>query len=235
VPSQLAHVAWPLLPAMVRRRLRPLALSLSGAGRTGSWIRPEFAARISLADRLSAQPSARARGGHAADEIARQLQAPLHGFVLEGGSRVYDEHGLQPADPFLDRRVVEFGLGLPPQQRTRDGLSKYVLRRAASGWLPEAVAARRTKADFGHVCVSALEALGGERFFGSLSLAARGWVDGPTTIARYGSLRQLYAAGDPSYGDMIHSLWNTAAVELAVRAAEPGGPHEERERTASAV
>lgn len=50
--------------------------------------------------------------------------------------------------PFLDYRVVEFGLQLPIEYLFRDGWTKYVLRQAMAPYLPEAIAWRRQKMGF---------------------------------------------------------------------------------------
>ena len=44
--------------------------------------------------------------------------------------------------PFLDRRLVEFGLGLPPDLTTRPHAGKWVLRQAMCGIVPEVVRTR---------------------------------------------------------------------------------------------
>jgi asparagine synthase (glutamine-hydrolysing) len=50
--------------------------------------------------------------------------------------------------PFLDYRVVEFLLSLPVNQKIRHGLSKWVLRNAAKGLIPEEVRQRKDKIGF---------------------------------------------------------------------------------------
>jgi asparagine synthase (glutamine-hydrolysing) len=50
--------------------------------------------------------------------------------------------------PFLDRRVAEFALSLPPSFLYRDGTTKRVLRDAVAGIVPVAVIAKREKVRF---------------------------------------------------------------------------------------
>ncbi|MGD2071782.1 MAG: asparagine synthase-related protein, partial [Gemmatimonadota bacterium] len=50
--------------------------------------------------------------------------------------------------PFLDHRVIELGLTMPPRHLFRDGWTKYVLRRAMEGLLPPEVLWRREKMGF---------------------------------------------------------------------------------------
>jgi asparagine synthase (glutamine-hydrolysing) len=57
-------------------------------------------------------------------------------------------HSVEARLPFLDHRVVEFTLGLRDQHKIIGGDTKRVLRRAMSGYLPEAVRRRRDKIGF---------------------------------------------------------------------------------------
>jgi asparagine synthase (glutamine-hydrolysing) len=50
--------------------------------------------------------------------------------------------------PLLDHRVVELGLSLPDHLKVHDGWSKYAVRRAMAGLLPERVRLRTTKLGF---------------------------------------------------------------------------------------
>ena len=51
-------------------------------------------------------------------------------------------------NPFLDYRLARFGVSLPMALKMRDGWTKYVLRRAMSGRLPESIVWRRDKRGF---------------------------------------------------------------------------------------
>jgi asparagine synthase (glutamine-hydrolysing) len=50
--------------------------------------------------------------------------------------------------PFLDYRIVEFGLKLPPSYLFRNGWSKYILRKAMEPYLPAKIVWRRKKMGF---------------------------------------------------------------------------------------
>jgi asparagine synthase (glutamine-hydrolysing) len=47
--------------------------------------------------------------------------------------------------PFLDHRIVEFAFSLPAEQKIRDGWTKYVLRKAVKGLIPETIRSNRAK------------------------------------------------------------------------------------------
>lgn len=55
---------------------------------------------------------------------------------------------IEPRLPFLDFRVVEFLLSLPPEYLIHCGWAKYILRKAVEPFLPAEVVWRRTKMGF---------------------------------------------------------------------------------------
>jgi asparagine synthase (glutamine-hydrolysing) len=57
-------------------------------------------------------------------------------------------HSIETRLPFLDYRLVELSISLPVQYKIHDGWTKYVLRRAMDGTLPESIAWRRDKMGF---------------------------------------------------------------------------------------
>lgn len=54
-------------------------------------------------------------------------------------------YGLECRCPYLDRRVIEFGVGVPPTQHRYGGVNRRLLRRVAVRHLPSEIAQRRDK------------------------------------------------------------------------------------------
>ena len=48
----------------------------------------------------------------------------------------------------MDKRLIEFCLALPPEQKYSQGITRRILRQAMAGILPEKVRCRTTKTDF---------------------------------------------------------------------------------------
>lgn len=57
-------------------------------------------------------------------------------------------HSIESRLPFLDYRLVEFSLRCAPQLKLRDGWSKWLLRNALVGTLPDKIRLRTTKLGF---------------------------------------------------------------------------------------
>jgi asparagine synthase (glutamine-hydrolysing) len=206
----------PLLSPGVRRLLRPIA----GTRLVFPWIRPEFAARVNLLERLRQRPPP-CQG----TSVQRAMHMLLNSLSLTYGYEVEERAaaaaGLDQRCPFNDRRIVEFGVALPEAQRWAGDETKVVMRRALASVLPALVRARRDKAEFTPTLVQTIEALGGAEFFQRLRVQEAGWVDGAALRRAYPEMLALYRRGDEAYIPLADALWSVAAVELwFTRAAE---------------
>jgi asparagine synthase (glutamine-hydrolysing) len=66
----------------------------------------------------------------------------LEGDILFGISRSTRSCGLRLLLPYADRRLFELSVRIPAALKWKDGVGKYILRRAAEGQLPHEVAFR---------------------------------------------------------------------------------------------
>ena len=65
---------------------------------------------------------------------------PIH---LRVGDRVSSAFSIECRYPYLDHRIIEFAFSLPETQKIRNGWTKYILRSAMKGFIPEAVRRRK--------------------------------------------------------------------------------------------
>jgi len=200
----------PVLPRAARAVLRPVA----GSRRPSyDWIRPEFAARVGLTDRLR-RPAARAWRTLVQGEIHKVANSPQQLVGDEREDRAAAAAGIDQRHPFNDRRLAEFGFALPESQRWAGGQTKVVMRRALKTVLPASVLARNDKAEFSSTLVDTIEGLGGRAFFSRLRVAETGWVDDRVIQRIYDEMAGLYRRGDESYIPLADAVWSVAAVEL---------------------
>jgi len=110
-----------------------------------TWLNREFVARHSLDERQAEAEHALASGsgGHAAAETRRSLGNPTIPRVLAGFSALALEHGVELRAPLLDRRIVQFALRRPREERASAGAVKHLLRHAGRDVLPSSVLAPR--------------------------------------------------------------------------------------------
>ncbi len=127
---------WPSLPRrwQARTQVPP---------RLGPWLDPRFVDRANLVERrigLEADttfplPSQTMQYG--------MIRSSIRVFALE---RCLTHDTVEMRYPYLDRRIIEFGLATPLSQKLRGGDTRSVVRRALRGVLPEAIRTRETKA-----------------------------------------------------------------------------------------
>ncbi len=133
-----------------RRRLPPLGTGLIDAWRRlirpgesaaepafPAWLAPEAAGRADLRARFAAWH--RTDPGDTGGRCGSRFQPALWSQLLEECAEKGDRCGLEVALPYLDQRVVELALRLPPYPWTAD---KFILRRLGRGRLPDEVLAR---------------------------------------------------------------------------------------------
>ncbi len=136
-----------------------------------------------------------------------ELKQRLSELLLMRLDRITMASSVEGRDPFLDHRLVEFVVALPPQMKYRDGNGKYVLKRAMRGTLPDEILDRR-KQGFGTPMPEWLRGRFGElaeRTVMSSALRERGLLDMDQVV-------RLFAAHRAGRGDWSYHLWNLYSV-----------------------
>ncbi len=140
------------------RTLRPfLPVWLHGLWRAVRWqgrplwmddtvIREDFVKKAGLARRAKSQlryEVSMPRNVRLDDLVGLESGALTAG--LEVPNHAAAAFGLEPRYPFFDRRLAEYCLSLPSNQKLRRGWTKWVMRNALGGVLPEAIRWRGSK------------------------------------------------------------------------------------------
>ncbi len=172
-------------------RLRPRHVGARQV-KGGDWqdlLNPDFAVRTNMAERYKAWRktlcnSARSeREGH-----YRVLTQPMQAFALEVHDSAAAAFAIEKRYPFWDRRVVEFCLSLPGEQKLFHGWTRMVMRRAMDNILPKKVQWRGGKMDFTPSLSYGLKTF-------EQDMLARIIIDNPGVIEKYVNvnvLRQSY-------------------------------------------
>jgi asparagine synthase (glutamine-hydrolysing) len=96
-----------------------------------------------------------------------KLRLPEH--LLMRVDKLTMAHAVEARVPFLDHDVVEFAMRLPPRYKLRDGVGKYLLKKAAEPYLDPDIIHRKKQGfgapmeewfregDFGSRCLAAFE------------------------------------------------------------------------------
>ncbi len=103
-------------------------------------IRSDFADRIGLEAHIEAISGRRTRMPRTArEEHWMTLTAALMPYNFELMDRVAAGCAVEARHPFADKRLVEFCLALPAEQKLRHGWTRYIMREGLAPVLPEAI------------------------------------------------------------------------------------------------
>jgi asparagine synthase (glutamine-hydrolysing) len=154
--------------------------------------------------------------------VAIDLASYLPDDILVKLDRMAMANSLEGRAPLLDHRLVEFAVRLPAHLRLRDGRGKYLLRKAASRWLPPTVL-DKPKQGFAMPLNpwfrGPLRQLAADTF-ASRAFRERGLVRAPAARA----LLDAHVAGEADHGEVLWlvlclELWARRFVDTPARAA----------------
>ncbi len=137
----------PLIPATVKAALRPVREFL-GNRTTFGLVAPEFLRTSGLGERLRESSSAPRLATRALAALYQAVFASWNNMGAEMNDMFCAGMGVEARHPLWDRRLVEFLFAIPEEQRWRGTESKFILRRAMRGLLPDSVRTRTDKAEF---------------------------------------------------------------------------------------
>jgi asparagine synthase (glutamine-hydrolysing) len=147
-----SFVRWVVLPAAPASIVQ--AVTLARRGRRvldylerplPPWLRQDFAARHGLAEHEQAALPGRPNGRRAADETHFYLACPYFPRILSVVCGLALDEGVELRSPLFDRRLIEFAVGRPREERNDAGDTKRLLRRSMQGLLPAEVLAARLR------------------------------------------------------------------------------------------
>jgi asparagine synthase (glutamine-hydrolysing) len=138
-----------------------------------------------------------------------ELQQRLPELLLMRLDKLCMANSVEGREPFLDHRLVEFAMALPPRLKHRDGVGKWALRQAMRGILPDEII-DRPKQGFGTPMEEWLRGPFGAKAQAAVrasSLRERG-------LLNYGQIDRLFSAHRADRGDWSKHLWNLYTVSV---------------------
>ena len=177
-------------------------------------IHPQFSERIGLRQRMQYQAEGLKFENKSQASMHGSLSMPWNNHCFEVAERDAMAAGVEWRHPLEDRRIVEFGFAIPNNQLIRDGLNKFVLRRALRGDLPESVERRTDKAEFSSLFYDNYRCLVTNGVEIGQQLVHEGWLVGNKVRQMNDRLKQLLNHWSGEAWDALWTLWMIYGVEL---------------------
>ncbi|NTV72519.1 MAG: hypothetical protein HGA71_20570, partial [Azonexaceae bacterium] len=189
--------------------------------RVGNLIDQGFAKRISLPERMrvlrakqTVSPSTAREEHHAI------LTSGLIPYAFELTDKTSMAFAIESRHPFADRRLVEFCLALPPQQKLQQGWIRMIVRRALSDVLPEKITWRGGKtvnspavtAAFGEVKATLLQ---------EIIMSDPGPLEAYVNIVALREIYQRYQSKQDLHDELL--IWQVVTLALWLRYTGLGG------------
>lgn len=201
---------WPLVPSAARQAIRWLLRR----DQVPDWIHPRLVRRAQLKTRLRKGATPKFCRRYAADLLHKTLNGGRLVHVFECLDRSLSSFALEGRHPFHDRRLVEFALAIPEEQRRRAEQPKFVLRQAMRHLLPERIRQRLSKGAFDDFFAGQLRSPSYQEIMGHLARARMDWVNSARVQDINDQLSGLCANGRKEQFAHYFPLWLVLAIEV---------------------
>ncbi|NBV24874.1 MAG: hypothetical protein EBS05_23515 [Proteobacteria bacterium] len=212
-------------PWLMPSHRRAITYPYHQLGPLSECIRPEWADRIGLRDRLPPPDPMAGLNGLAQFQRAARYDFARTYVNWENVLAFAASQRIELRHPFHDRRLTEFVMGLPGDQLRRNGERKHILREAMRGTLPELVRTRQNKAMFASPTVRAIEARLKHRPLADLICVREGWLDGAALAQALGDY-QGWLTNGPSRANLpetnLNPVWMAVSLDAWLRCAAGG-------------
>ncbi len=222
-----------LWPAGRAERLRTPARRLYRALRPAplpsprpAWLDPTFATRAGLNAETPPLPVPAGLHGYARRQRYRTALMPLHMRTATLFERRCARAGLAAADPWSDRRLVEFALAVPQRAINRAGENKRIARRAMRGVMPEAARRAAGKTSPKPLYERALRRRAQaavRRLLSDTRAEALGYVDGGALRAYYEGYLRGAREDYRFWYALTLEMWLRQREEAAAPSSSPAG------------
>ncbi len=179
--------------------------------RNSRLIKKEFIQRTGLVEHLNKT--------FESELDVRGSSRELHNYYINLGLRQLEleqldwaaaRFGIEPRHPFYDKRLIEFCLALPLEQKRKDGYDRLILRKAMKVIIPEGIDQRIIKTDLGPNFNRNMRKYERKRMDNLI-------IKNPSVIEKYVNVPVLqekyaqYLAGNTQH---THEIWNITVLGL---------------------
>jgi asparagine synthase (glutamine-hydrolysing) len=185
----------PLIPPQIYQAMRGLRRRKKIPGNASDYLNRDFAQQAHLNTRNHHANQLRFSSPHFARQAhCRELTSGVVPLSLELMDKISAQCNIEVRYPFYDKRVIEYCLALPADQKLSGGWTRFVFRNSLEGILPEEIRWRSSKADFRPFFKNGMLNFSGSGLGGILTGAST-HLEPYVDIVRVNALYQQLASG----------------------------------------
>jgi asparagine synthase (glutamine-hydrolysing) len=141
----------PLVPKPIHQVWQRLARRRSPSSRRNQAIKPEFARGVGMEERIQGfnNNTRSSSPHHLREQHAEGLRSGNLQFLLGMFDQTAGIFSLEQRYPFYDKRLMEFCVAIPFEQKLKHGWTRSIFRRAMGNILPPSVQWRTDKGNLG--------------------------------------------------------------------------------------
>lgn len=205
-----ADVLWPIIPKAIRKNLLRWKMHTP----LPPWLLKSFIEQTSLQGRIKQIDYGEKFSSIADCKIYRSVSSGWETHLLELCDRYCQSYKLEDRYPYFDRRVVEFAIALPEQQRRMwDGQKKHILRSAGKILLAPMIRNRTGKADFSFLFAEAMQVSMVKEVLKTSTLENLGWAS-KNSIQEYGKEMINAYENNDDYTRYSWEFWYAYSIQL---------------------
>ena len=201
-----------ITPNFLKKRLQYILDSKGEYGTRTRIIQKNFAEKTQLTEQMHEIYEKTIKSCDAHEIHYRNLKSGIIQYELECLDWISAPFSVEFKHPFFDKRLVEFCLAIPTEQKFTDGWDRFILRQAMSNIVPIEVQWRRIKGDLSYNFDNSLMKYN-KKFLENIIQTKTHLIDEYVNIQKLNKIYDQYYKKHINHpNDSIH-IWN--AVNLA--------------------
>jgi len=143
----LLQIGFNSLPEFFKRKLLYIFEYKQKGGSKYKIIKKDFVEKVNLKKIINRVKEKRIKIKNAHEQHYADISSSLLQSEMEIVDWMSFPFNIELRHPFFDKRLVEFCLAIPTEQKISNGWDRYIMRRAMSEILPEEIQWRKSKGD----------------------------------------------------------------------------------------
>lgn len=146
------YILFPLIPKPLKDILKPIYLGLHSTSNNDEFVLDTILSHNLMSKSGGIDYLNQLKWGHWSDTdtVAKYHYVSLtsHPYVLDLYDRLTSAFSIETRFPYYDKRLIEFCYAIPTEMKVRYGWSRYIMRIAMNGILPDEIQWRPNKTNF---------------------------------------------------------------------------------------